>query len=59
MASLSLRALEEAERTRVTLETLVLLLGGTAAATSTCRRKRAVFHHVLGYTVGLRKEGRR
>ncbi|WP_344979226.1 tyrosine-type recombinase/integrase [Streptosporangium fragile] len=52
-ASLPLSALEEAKHTRAALEALALLLDGTAAATSTYRRKRAVFHHVLEYAVEL------
>ncbi len=52
-ASLPLNALEEAKHTRAALEALALLLDGTAAATSTYRRKRAVFHHVLEYAVEL------
>ncbi|MFD8562154.1 tyrosine-type recombinase/integrase [Streptosporangium canum] len=49
-ASLPLSALEEAKHTRAAL---ALLLDGKAAATSTYRRKRAVFHHVLEYAVEL------
>ncbi|MGW3364063.1 tyrosine-type recombinase/integrase [Streptosporangium canum] len=52
-ASLPLSALEEAKHTRAALEALALLLDGKAAATSTYRRKRAVFHHVLEYAVEL------
>ncbi|MEV0975089.1 tyrosine-type recombinase/integrase [Microtetraspora glauca] len=50
-ASLPLTALDEAKHTRAALESLSLLLDGTAAATSTYRRKRAVFHHALEYAV--------
>ncbi|MFI7439424.1 tyrosine-type recombinase/integrase [Nonomuraea indica] len=52
-ASLPLSALEEAKHTRAVLETLALRMDGKAAATSTYRRKRAVFHHVLEYAVEL------
>ncbi|MEV6862545.1 tyrosine-type recombinase/integrase [Streptosporangium subroseum] len=52
-ASLPLSALEEAKHTRAALEALALMLNGKAAATSTYRRKRAVFHHVLEYAVEL------
>ncbi|MGC5015230.1 tyrosine-type recombinase/integrase [Streptosporangium sp. DT93] len=52
-ASLPLSALEEAKHTRAALESLALMLNGKAAATSTYRRKRAVFHHVLEYAVEL------
>ncbi|WP_405396280.1 tyrosine-type recombinase/integrase [Microbispora hainanensis] len=50
-ASLPLTALEEAKHARAALEALALLLDGKAAATSTYRRKRAVFHHALEYAV--------
>ncbi len=50
-ASLPLTALDEAKHTRAALESLALLLDGKAAATSTYRRKRAVFHHALEYAV--------
>ncbi|MFG2071262.1 Phage integrase family protein [Nonomuraea maritima] len=52
-ASLPLSALEEAKHTRAVLEALALRMDGKAAATSTYRRKRAVFHHVLEYAVEL------
>ncbi|MEU7900492.1 site-specific integrase [Nonomuraea sp. NPDC049152] len=52
-ASLPLSALEEAKQTRAVLEALSLRMDGKAAATSTYRRKRAVFHHVLEYAVEL------
>ncbi|MFF4624786.1 tyrosine-type recombinase/integrase [Nonomuraea jabiensis] len=52
-ASLPLSVLEEAKHTRAVLEALALRMDGKAAATSTYRRKRAVFHHVLEYAVEL------
>ncbi|MFF3671308.1 tyrosine-type recombinase/integrase [Microtetraspora malaysiensis] len=52
-ASLPLTALEDAKHTRSALEALALLLDGKAAAASTYRRKRAVFHHALDYAVEL------
>ncbi|GAA2416139.1 tyrosine-type recombinase/integrase [Nonomuraea africana] len=52
-ASLPLSALEDARHVRAVLEALALLMDGSAAATSTYRRKRAVFHHVLEYAVEL------
>ncbi|GAA3473357.1 hypothetical protein GCM10018965_079100 [Nonomuraea roseola] len=52
-ASLPLSALDEARHTRAVLEALSLRMDGKPAATSTYRRKRAVFHHVLEYAVEL------
>ncbi|MFF0864120.1 tyrosine-type recombinase/integrase [Nonomuraea sp. NPDC003560] len=52
-ASLPLSALEETKHARAALEALALCLDGKPAATSTYRRKRAVFHHVLEYAVEL------
>ncbi|MFG1690324.1 tyrosine-type recombinase/integrase [Nonomuraea sp. NPDC049269] len=53
-ASLPLKALEEeTKHTRAALEGLSLCLDGKRAATSTYRRKRAVFHHLLEYAVEL------
>ncbi|MCW2877441.1 MAG: hypothetical protein JWQ95_1541 [Sphaerisporangium sp.] len=52
-ASLPLSALEDVQHTRAALEALALLLDGKAAAASTYRRKRAVFHHALDYAVEL------
>ncbi|WP_170223545.1 tyrosine-type recombinase/integrase [Nonomuraea turkmeniaca] len=52
-ASLPLSALEETKHARAALEALALCLDGTPAATSTYRRKRAVFHHALEYAVEL------
>ncbi|MFG1826554.1 tyrosine-type recombinase/integrase [Microbispora bryophytorum] len=52
-ASLPLTALEDAKHARAALEALSLLLDGKAAAASTFRRKRAVFHHALEYAVEL------
>ncbi|MFC7718531.1 hypothetical protein [Nonomuraea recticatena] len=52
-ASLPLSALNEARHTRAVLEALSLRMDGKPAATSTYRRKRAVFHHVLEYAVEL------
>ncbi|WP_432931993.1 tyrosine-type recombinase/integrase [Microbispora sp. CA-135349] len=52
-ASLPLTALEDAKYARAALDALALLLDGKAAATSTFRRKRAVFHHALEYAVEL------
>ncbi|MEU8379463.1 tyrosine-type recombinase/integrase [Streptosporangium sp. NPDC048865] len=52
-ASLPLSAMEEPKHTRTALEAISLRLDGKAAAASTYRRKRAVFHHVLEYAVEL------
>ncbi|MFG1612031.1 tyrosine-type recombinase/integrase [Nonomuraea wenchangensis] len=52
-ASLPLSALEETKHARAVLEALSLRMDGNAAATSTYRRKRAVFHHALEYAVEL------
>ncbi|GII04240.1 tyrosine-type recombinase/integrase [Planobispora takensis] len=52
-ASLPLTAMEEPKHTRAALEALSLRLDGKAAAASTYRRKRAVFHRVLEYAVEL------
>ncbi|MEV4076676.1 tyrosine-type recombinase/integrase [Nonomuraea fuscirosea] len=52
-ASLPITALEDAKHTRAALEALALLLDGSAAAASTFRRKKAVFHHALEYAVEL------
>ncbi|GGL57861.1 site-specific integrase [Planomonospora parontospora] len=52
-ASLPLSALEDPQHTRAALEAISLRLDGTAAAASTYRRKRAVFHQVLEYAVEL------
>lgn len=52
-ASLPVRAVEDTKHVRAVLEAIALKLDGTAAATSTYRRKRVVFHHVLEYAVEL------
>ncbi|MBT2208715.1 site-specific integrase [Actinomadura sp. NEAU-AAG7] len=52
-ASLPMRDLEEPRHARAAVEALAVLLDGKAAATSTFRRKRAVFHHALEYAVEL------
>lgn len=52
-ASLPLGAMEDPKHTRAALEAISLRLDGKAAAASTYRRKRAVFHHVLEYAVEL------
>jgi integrase len=52
-ASLPMTDLEERRYGRAALEALALLLDGSAAATATFRRKRAVFHHTLEYAVEL------
>nr|BFE84220.1 hypothetical protein GCM10020093_068210 [Planobispora longispora] len=52
-ASLPLSALEDPKHTRAALEAISLRLDGKAAAASTYRRKRAVFHQVLEYAVEL------
>ncbi|WP_246074537.1 hypothetical protein [Nonomuraea terrae] len=45
--SLPLSAQEETKHARAALKALALCLDGKPAATSTYRRKRAVFHHAL------------
>lgn len=52
-ASLPMSDLEEPRNARTALEALAVLLDGSAAATNTFRRKRAVFHHALEYAVEL------
>ncbi|MFF5206627.1 tyrosine-type recombinase/integrase [Streptosporangium sp. NPDC000396] len=52
-ASLPLNSLEDPKHARAGLEAISLRLDGKAAAASTYRRKRAVFHHVLEYAVEL------
>ena len=52
-ASLPVIELEEAKTVRAVLEAISVNLDGTRAADSTFRRKRAVFHHALGYAVEL------
>jgi integrase len=52
-ASLPLTALEDAKNARAALDAIALRLDGKAAAASTFRRKRAVFHHALEYAVEL------
>jgi hypothetical protein len=45
--------LEKPRNVRAALDALTLCLDGTAAAATTIRRKRAVFHNVLGYAAEL------
>jgi integrase len=52
-ASLPVADLEEPRYARAALESLAVRLNGSAAAPSTFRRKRAVFHHSLEYAVEL------
>ncbi|MBB5628474.1 hypothetical protein [Sphaerisporangium krabiense] len=52
-ASLTVIELEEAKTVRAVLAAISVNLGGTRAADPTFRRKRAVFHHALGYAVEL------
>ncbi|MEV4245204.1 tyrosine-type recombinase/integrase [Streptosporangium canum] len=52
-ASLPLSAMEEPKHTRTALEAISRRLDGKAAAASTYRHKRAVFHHVPEYAVEL------
>jgi integrase len=52
-ASQPISDLEEPRNVRAALEGLAVLLDGSAAATATFRRKRAVFHHALEYAVEL------
>ncbi|WP_412519447.1 tyrosine-type recombinase/integrase [Actinomadura madurae] len=52
-ASIPITDLEEPRLARAALETLALQLDGQPAASSTFRRKRAVFKHALGYAVEL------
>lgn len=52
-ASLPMTDLEEPRHARAALEALALRLDGSAAATKTFRRRRAIFHHALEYAVEL------
>ncbi|WP_113704719.1 tyrosine-type recombinase/integrase [Nonomuraea lactucae] len=52
-ASLPMTELNEARHARVALEALAVCLDGEAAANSTFRRKRMVFHHALEYAFEL------
>lgn len=52
-ASLPVVDLQEPPHARRTLEALAVCLDGSAAAPTTFRRKRAVFHHALDYAVEL------
>ena len=52
-ASLPVAELEKPRNVRAALDALTLCLDGTAAAATTIRRKRAVFHNVLGYAAEL------
>ena len=52
-ASLPLSELEKPRNVRLALDALTLRLDGTAAAATTIRRKRSVFHNVLGYAAEL------
>ncbi|MEO3829682.1 hypothetical protein [Actinomadura sp. B10D3] len=52
-ASIPITDLEEPRLARAALEALALQLDGQPAASSTFRRKRAVFKHALGYAVEL------
>ncbi|RVX39111.1 site-specific recombinase XerD [Nonomuraea polychroma] len=52
-ASLPMTELNETRHARAALEVLAVRLDGQAAALSTFRRKRAVFHHALEYAVEL------
>ena len=53
-ASLPVAALEEAATIRVALDACARTLTGKAAAATTQRRKRAVFHNAVSYAVELR-----
>ena len=53
-ASLPVAALEEAATIRVALDACARTLAGKAAAATTQRRKRAVFHNAVSYAVELR-----
>src|SRR4051812_41246370 len=52
-ASLPVRALEEASMVHAALDALSLKMDGKRAATTTYRRKRAVFYNVIEYAVEL------
>jgi integrase len=52
-ASLPMVEVEETRNTRAALEAISVLLDGSAAATNTFRRRRAVFHHALEYAAEL------
>ncbi|WP_431928441.1 tyrosine-type recombinase/integrase [Nonomuraea jabiensis] len=52
-ASLPMTELNEPRHTRAALEALAVCLNGEAAANSTFRRKRMVFHHALEYAFEL------
>ncbi len=52
-ASLPVAELEKPRNVRVALDALTLRLDGMAAAATTIRRKRAVFHNVLDYAAEL------
>lgn len=52
-ASLPVAELEKPRNVRAALDALTLCLDGTAAAATTIRRKRAVFHNVLAYAAEL------
>lgn len=52
-ASMPITDLEEPRLARTALEALALQLDGQPAASSTFRRKRAVFKHALGYALEL------
>ncbi|MEO3795804.1 transposase [Nonomuraea sp. B10E15] len=52
-ASLDLASLEDAKTVRLALHALTLCLDGSAAASTTIARKRAVFHALLEYAVEL------
>ncbi len=52
--SFRITALAETQIVRVALDACAKTLTGTPAAASTVRRKRAVFHHALGYAVERR-----
>jgi hypothetical protein len=52
-ASLPLTELEKPRNVRLALDALTLRLDGRSAAATTIRRKRAVFHSVLGYAAEL------
>ncbi|MEU6790018.1 tyrosine-type recombinase/integrase [Nonomuraea angiospora] len=56
-ASLPMTELNEARHARAALEALSVCLDGTAAANSTFRRKRMVFHHALEYAFELGEVG--
>ena len=52
-ASLPLSDLEKPRNVRLAPDALTLRLDGTAAAATTIRRKRSVFHNVLSYAAEL------